>query len=91
MGWAIVLTFLLTFVGTIVFAAYMMEKKEDWTKKENIALKEQIGNMRQQINIAVVRTPMCKCDKNIATHKYEHNGETHYACTSCLPSQLEKL
>lgn len=90
MVWAILVTLLLTSVGWIIFFCVIEDTQSKRLAKANESLHEQMQKMRQQINIAVIRTPVCKCEKP-ATHKYEHHGQTFYACTTCLPSQLENV
>ncbi|MCC9641692.1 hypothetical protein LOC71_05350 [Rhodopirellula sp. JC740] len=51
---------------------------------------QQIREIKQQINIAVVRTPNCLCGTP-ATHQFELEDKTYFACNKCLPNQLENV
>lgn len=63
---------------------------QDLMDKQKQHYEQQIREMKQQINISVVRTPNCLCGTS-ATQQFELEDKTYYACPKCLATQLENV
>lgn len=80
----IVFLIFLGFVAAVIATLVCLELFE----RQKQHYEQQIREIKQQINIAVVRTPNCLCGTP-ATHQFELEDKTYYACNTCLPNQLE--
>ncbi|MBB02109.1 MAG: hypothetical protein CMJ47_05630 [Planctomyces sp.] len=78
---------LLILVG-VVAAIFGLIFVQELLEKQKQHYEQQIREIKQQINIAVVRTPNCLCGTP-ATHQFELQDKTYFACNKCLPNQLE--
>ncbi|WP_417851112.1 hypothetical protein [Thalassoglobus sp.] len=69
-------------IGLVVSLELLEKQKQHY--------EQQIREIKQQINIAVIRTPNCLCGTP-ATQQFELEDKTYFACNKCLATQLENV